>query len=316
MADSFKTVADSQRAVDKQPNIVHSLTLKWWHGWAPMIIFPGSVLAFFPVAWPRWGFMWTLAVAIYAGCKWLSWRRTLVPGAPLWRHAGYLLAWPGMDAAAFLNSSSNSKLSPCCPGEWFFALAKLAGGILLFWGVARIVPQQYPLVVGWIGMIGIVMTLHFGLFHLLSCGWRTIGVDARPLMNSPLISNSISEFWGLRWNAAFRDLTHRFLFRPLIPKFGAPGTIFIVFLFSGLIHDLVISLPAWGGYGGPTAFFLIQGSAILWSRSAIGRRIGLRNGLLGWAFMILVLLLSMFLLFQPVFVEAVIVPFMKAMEAI
>ena len=213
-----------------------------------------------------------------------------------------------------MNSSSNTKLCPCYPIEWFFALTKLAAGILLFWGVARLV--QYPLLVGWIGMIGVVMILHFGLFHLLSCGWRTIGVDARPLMNWPLTSQSNSEFWGVRWNTAFRDLTHRFLFRPLIPRVGARGAVLVGFLFSGLIHDLVISVPARGGYGGPTVFFLVQGFAILLSRSAIARRIGLRNGLLGWSFTLLSLLLPVYLLFHPVFVHEVILPFMKVVGAI
>ena len=315
MADSLKTPAGSRPAVHEDRNTPSFSTLKWWHGWGPIVILSYAVSVFFPSTWPRWSFMWTLAFAIYAGCKWLTWRRTPAPDAPLWRHAGYLLAWPGMDAAAFLNSSSNGKLFTCHPIEWFFALAKLAGGILLFWGVARLVPQQYPQPAGWIGMIGIVMILHFGLFHLLSCGWRCIGVDARPLMNWPLASNSISEFWGVRWNTAFRDLTHRFLFRPLIPRFGTRGAVLVGFLASGLIHEVVISVPAGGGYGGPTLFFLVQGFAILLSRSAIARRIGLRNGLLGRSFTLLALLLPVFILFHPVFVHGVILPFMKVVRA-
>jgi hypothetical protein len=47
-------------------------------------------------------------------------------------------------------------------------------------------------------MIGIVTTLHFGLFHLIACAWRTAGVDAQSLMNRPLASGSVSEFWGRR----------------------------------------------------------------------------------------------------------------------
>ena len=165
-------------------------------------------------------------------------------------------------------------------------------------------------------MIGLVMMLHFGLFHLLSCVWRTVGVEARPLMKWPLLSASISEFWGVRWNMAFRDLTYRFLFRPLMLRIRAWQTVLIVFLLSGLVHELVISVPARGGYGGPTAFFLLQGLAILMSRSDIGSRIGLRSGISGWGFAMMILVPPAFVLFQPIFISAVIVPFMQAMGAV
>ena len=40
-------------------------------------------------------------------------------------------------------------------------------------------------------MLGIVLTLHFGVFHLLSCFWRTLGFNARPLMNHPMRSTNL-----------------------------------------------------------------------------------------------------------------------------
>jgi len=56
-------------------------------------------------------------------------------------------------------------------------LLLLAGGIEL--------TRAHPLGGGGAGMTGIVMTLHFGLFHLLSLGWRRRGVDAPPIINAP-----------------------------------------------------------------------------------------------------------------------------------
>ncbi|MFM7128597.1 MAG: MBOAT family protein [bacterium] len=315
MADSL--IKPTENALAEGPcEPIRNSKLQWWRGWAPIIILPSMVVAGFPSTLPRWSFMWSLSFAIYAGCKWLTWRRTPAIGVPLWRHAGYLFAWPGMDAAAFLNSPSNTRFVDCTLQEWLFALLKLAAGAILFWGVARTIPHQYPYLVGWIGMISTVTMLHFGLFHLLSCGWRTIHVNARPLMNWPLTSQNIGEFWGLRWNTAFRDLTHRFLFQPLIPRLGARGAVLAGFLASGLVHDLVISLPAGGGYGGPTLFFVVQGLAILFSRTALARRIGLRTGWLGWLFTLVVILLPVFLLFHRAFVCDVIVPFMKSAGAI
>jgi D-alanyl-lipoteichoic acid acyltransferase DltB (MBOAT superfamily) len=192
----------------------------------------------------------------------------------------------------------------------------LALGLALFFGAARFAPPEESYLVGWIGMIGLVLILHFGLFHLVSCGWRSLGVDARPLMDRPLNSVSLSEFWGRRWNTAFRDLTHRFLFRPLTPWVGARGGIFGGFVFSGVVHDVVISMPARGGYGGPTLFFTIQAVGMLLERSTLGRRFGLGQGRNGWMFTMAVLVAPVYWLFHPPFVENIVVPFMRALGAI
>lgn len=283
-------------------------------GWAPLIVLPVSVLLLSPHELPRWLFMWMLSFAIYAGCKWLTWRRTAV-SAPWWRHAAYLLAWPGLDAKSFLSLRPPTHERPVL-SEWLIAGAKLLTGVALFWGASRLAPERHAVLLGWLGMIGVVLILHFGLFHLLSCAWRRFGVAAAPLMNNPAKSVRVSEFWGRRWNTAFRDLTHRFLFRPLTERLGPRGALAAGFLFSGLVHDLVISVPARGGYGGPTLFFAVQGVALLGERSRIGEAAGLGRGWRGWLFTMLVLILPAYLLFHPPFVENIIVPFMRALGAL
>jgi hypothetical protein len=130
-----------------------------------------------PFEWPHRAQMWTLAMAIYIGCKWLTWQLTAVRHVPVWKHWGYLLAWPGMDAASFLEKGSISNPSHCRSAEWLAATAKLTSGVVLLFGVARMIPPQHAYVVGWTGMIGIVLILHFGMFHLLSCTWRSLGVQ-------------------------------------------------------------------------------------------------------------------------------------------
>ena len=264
---------------------------------------------------PLWAQMWITAFAIYAGCKILTWQ-SAAGNAPLWKQAAYLVAWPGMDAAGFLAVFPESNCPRCRSIEWLAASVKLAAGIALLFGVARLVPSNLEYATGWIGMIGIVLILHFGGFHLLSCWWRARGIAARPVMDHPLASTSLGEFWGRRWNTAFRDLTHRFLFRPCASWFGVRGGLFAGFLFSGVIHDLVISVPARGGYGGPTAFFAIQGTAMLLERSACGRAMGLGSGRRGRAFTIAVLLAPVTLLFHPPFVHRIIVPFMRVLGAV
>jgi hypothetical protein len=260
--------------------------------------------------------MWTMAMIIYISCKWLTWHQAAARSAPSWKHAAYLLAWPGMDATGFLGESPIAACSRCRSSEWCGAASKLVFGVALLFAIARIIPPQYPYAAGWIGMIGTVLILHFGAFHLLSCLWRAVGLLAKPLMNRPLASRSLSEFWGRRWNTAFRDLTHRFLFQPCAMWFGPRWGIVIGFLFSGAIHDLVISVPAHGGYGRPTVFFAIQGVAMVIERSPLGHQIGLGVGWTGRLFAAVVLVAPVGLLFHRPFVVGVIVPFMHALGAI
>lgn len=268
-----------------------------------------------PTAVPPWAVMWALAAGVFAGCKWLTWHRTPAPGAPARRHLAYLLAWPGLDAKAFLGTTPLPRDRRPAPGEWAFAAGKLALGVALTWGAVRLVPAGLPLLRGWVGMAGLIFLLHFGSFHLLSCAWRAAGVDARPLMNWPVLSQGVSEFWGRRWNTAFRDLAHRFLFRPLAARLGPRAGVAAGFLFSGAVHDLVISAPAGGGYGWPTLYFVAQGVGLLAERSGSGKRLGLGAGWRGRAFAVLVVLGPAYGLFHPPFVRNVVLPFLAAIGA-
>jgi Membrane bound O-acyl transferase family len=275
--------------------------------WLPVLALPAVVVFLTPADWPRWGFMWLLAGAIALSCKWLTWLTAPPQPAPMWKQIGYVVAWPGMDAPTFLFT-----LNPPVTllTDWLLALGKFALGITLVGAVYPCIPADLELVRGWVGMVGILFVLHFGLFHLLSLAWRAFGVTARPIMDWPVLATSVSDFWGRRWNTAFRDLTHRYLFRPLAARLGGKAALLVGFFFSGLLHDLVISIPAEGGYGGPTIFFMVQAGAIFCERSAHGRRFGLGKGALGWAFTMFVLLGPLPLLFHPPFVRDVVVPFL------
>jgi Membrane bound O-acyl transferase family len=297
-------------ATQHEPAAQPATRWRWWQGWLPLAVLPAAVVGLFPADGPGWAKMWLLAGVIFVACKWLTWRRMPNLAAPLWRQAGYLAAWPGMDAATFFDA----RLRPARPtlGEWLLATGNLAIGSGLLYGVARRVPALHPLLTAWIGIVGLVLVVHFGIFHLLSCGWRRVGVEARPLMNWPITATSASDFWRRRWNTAFHDLAHRFMFRPLAPYLGGAGALWAGFLASGLIHDLVISLPAAGGYGGPTLYFLVQAAAILVERSRLGRRCGLGMGLRGWLFNTAAVTAPLPLLFHEPFLTRVIVPLLRA----
>jgi alginate O-acetyltransferase complex protein AlgI len=189
-------------------------------------------------------------------------------------------------------------------------------GLVLLWVIARRIPAEQSLLCGWIGLFGLILLLHFGSFHLVSLFWRTNGVNAAPIMSSPILSKSLGEFWGKRWNLGFRQLAHEFIFKPLQRHTGASVAGLLVFVVSGLIHDLVISVPARGGYGLPTAYFVVQGLGVMFERSAPARLMGLQKGLPARIFTLVVTAAPAFWLFHPLFVHRVIIPFMQAIHAL
>src|SRR6185437_2231005 len=104
-------------------------------------------------------------------------------------------------------------------------------GAALLFGLARFAPSG--LLAGWIGMIGMILILYFGLFDLAAIAWRLAGVDAKPIMNAPLKSRSLNEFWGRRWNGAFNQLVLSIFFRRLVRSIGSVRAILTAFLISG-----------------------------------------------------------------------------------
>jgi alginate O-acetyltransferase complex protein AlgI len=262
-----------------------------------------------------WQFMWLLASAIFAGLKWLTWSKARHRiRHPAWRSFAYLFAWPGMDAESFLDPTVVVPFPTF--RQWITAFFKTASGALLFWGLARRLPSEMPALRGWVGMIGLVLVLHFGTFHLLALLWQRARVMAKPLMDNPLHATSLAEFWGKRWNIGFRQFAHELVFQPLYRRIGVGAAGFLVFVLSGVIHDLVISVPSRAGWGLPTCYFVLQGLGAQWERSRFGARLGLRRGWRGWIFTAAVAGIPAYWLFHPWFVSRVILPFMQATHAL
>ena len=285
-----------------------------WSRWLPLLVFPAIAISLRDRV-PVWLFMWALCLAIFAALKWTTWRTARNHLKPsLGRSLAYLAAWPGMDAEAFLDSGY--RVQRPLVQQWLWACAKTALGVVLFWVIARQIPVDHSLLRGWIGLVGLIFLLHFGSFHLVSLFWQTQGIDAQPIMSNPIAARTLSEFWGRRWNLGFRQLAHEFLFRPLFRRTGAIVAGLAVFLVSGLIHDLVISVPARGGYGLPTAYFLLQGIGVIFERSPWAGHVALQGKLPARILTLLVTAAPAYWLFHPPFVQRVILPFMRAIHAL
>jgi hypothetical protein len=263
---------------------------------------------------PGWAAMWILALTEFAALKFATLHGVSSP-ARRWRVGAYLFLWPGMNAAAFLHERRATMPAPEAI-EMLAALAKMAFGVgLMSWAAMHAVDGN-PWIVGWAGMLGLIFLLHFGVLHLVSWIWRRVGFVAPPLMRTPIAATSLANLWGERWNIAFADAARRFLLRPLARRCGVRAAGAIVFLASGLVHETVISLPARGGWGGPTLYFLLQGAGVALEKSVVGLRTGLGSGPRGRLWTLLVAVAPIPLLFHEPFVRNVIVPFYRMLNAV
>src|ERR1700723_3290898 len=126
-----------------------------WIGWLPIAVLPLAAISCCNLL-PPWVCMWALSFAIFFSLKWLTWWRARTRVShPAWRSLAYLFAWPGMDAASFLDA--NEQVSPPRFPAWLWATLETALGAVLLWIVARSLPGAEPLLRGGTGMLGLIL---------------------------------------------------------------------------------------------------------------------------------------------------------------
>ncbi|HZV00342.1 MAG TPA: membrane bound O-acyl transferase family-domain-containing protein [Planctomycetota bacterium] len=207
-------------------------------------------------------------------------------------------SYPGMRPSAFAHLS----LPPRSGGRvgvggnlFTRGVIRLAVGLALY-VVARALATWSLVAATLVLMPALSLILHFGIFNLASAFWARAGADTGPLFKAPLLATSLGEFWGRRWNLAFSEMTALCVYRPLRETLGRHAALLASFVFSGLLHELAISVPVRAGYGLPTLYFLLHGALVTAERTA-----GLKSRLwtLGW------LAVPLPLLFHPPFVRGV-----------
>jgi len=258
---------------------------------------------------PPWAIMWIVALGWFGLFKWLTWCRQALrcPNIGPGNRLGYCFGWVGFDADVFCKRSVANAIPL---RNWLTALGSTLMGAGIVWGCVRHLPPDRPALIGAVGFAGIILLLHFGLFHLLALAWRRAGTAVQPIMDRPYFATCLADFWGRRWNRAYRRISFEYFFRPLVRRFGLSAGTLLAFVASGLIHESVISLPAGAGFGGPTAYFAIQGLALLLERAAPMQRV-MHNRLCGWCYTALVVVGPSGLLFPSPFLTRVIVPFLE-----
>jgi alginate O-acetyltransferase complex protein AlgI len=192
----------------------------------------------------------------------------------------FSLGWAGMRAQPFETLGG-----PALPGAWpmarFGAGRVMAGALLILMAWQQVLlPFNHlaiHLAVSSILLIAFSLILHFGILGISAGMWRFSGVNTYVLFRQPAKATSLAEFWGKRWNLAFSEMTSIAIFRPLRNKIGAPAALMAAFIFSGLLHELALSVPVNSGYGLPMLYFILQGGLVLFEKVLIARKVAFLN---------------------------------------
>jgi hypothetical protein len=110
-----------------------------------------------------------------------------------------------------------------------------------------------------------------------------------PIHRHPLLSRSLGDFWGKRWNLWvqdwLRDTSHRY--RRFLKR-----KIFISFLFSGFFHEIMVNLPYFLFYhesyfGNMTSYFMIQAIGLWVEKKILTKTSFLLKRVYLWIFILL-----------------------------
>jgi alginate O-acetyltransferase complex protein AlgI len=211
--------------------------------------------------------------------------------------AAFLFVWPGVIPDVFRRPRQAQSIEPA---RFFAAWARMALGTVSVILLAVCAPQIPDRLLGLAGVAALLLTVHLGFCDLLPWLLRWAGFAVPLLFDRPWAATSLAEFWSRRWNLAFVEMNQRLLLRKVYRRFGRRGARLALFVLSGLLHELALSLPAGAGWGLPLGYFLLHGALV-----AVEDRLRIANRAWTWFWLIAP---SPWLFHEP-FRRALIVPF-------
>jgi len=222
----------------------------------------------------------------------------------------FVVGWFGMKPKLF--ESLGSKSLDGGKALVLFGISRVLIGVFLLVVGRFLILQSYFIIklfaIGFL-LSGLSLILHFGILNISAGMWRLSGVDTRTLFKKPLLATSLTEFWGRRWNLAFSEMTSIALYRPLRSTIGSNAAMIIAFVFSGLLHELAISVPVKAGYGLPLLYFFIHGVVMYVEKVLENRSFKFSNHkIVGRVWVIFWLVAPVVLLFHKAFLKGIVLP--------
>ncbi len=216
------------------------------------------------------GGMKGLVYAEWSGSKSLS----------LHRYGIFAFLWFGMDPGSFrVTRDGLSWKQDIVIGSLCMLIGTFGAWLVWAMGWRNILVMFVPMSLGF----------HFGALRVLKGGLRAAGFPVRTLFPNVMEAQGIGDFWSRRWNTGYSQMMQRSVGRPFGARFGQNAGIMAVFVASGVLHELAITLPVRSGFGLPTLYFTIHGLLVVIERTW-GRPLGKIPALLavalpmGWLF--------------------------------
>ncbi len=218
----------------------------------------------------------------------------------------FSLTWFGMNPGVFSRRTMNKKNQGMQLIR--FGISRIGFGILLCLAAYFLTKSFSPgdlitVLMTACLLAGLSFILHFGILNINSGIWNLLGFGTYALFKDPFRSLSLAEFWGRRWNFAFSEMTSIAVHRPLKKITNNKIATIVAFAFSGLLHEMAISLPVNRGYGLPALYFGIQAIALL-----LEKKIQFKSKTLKHIWVLFWLIVPIPLLFHKYFLEGIIWP--------
>ncbi len=203
----------------------------------------------------------------------------------------YLFMWPGVSTKGFgaNNKSINTnKASKGFLGNWI----SFVFGVLFFLA-SSLIGKGESTFLNYVSLLSFFFIIHMGLVDILRSFLILGGYSPNKMFNQPFKAESLRDFWSFRWNKAFVEMNKIFIQEPMKNYLSGNTMVLLIFIISGILHEIGISFSSGQDYGRPFLYFIIQGVGFILERKVkLGRLITL-----------LVILVPLPLLFPPSFVN-------------
>lgn len=146
--------------------------------------------------------------------------------------------------------------------------ATAAGGTAVLVAAGPLSPSSWPLHL--VGGVAAVIGLVQSVIDLVRLVHAAFGVHVPPIQREPLLSTSVRDFWGRRWNRTVSDWLRRYVFAPLARRGHPVLGIVAAFAASAAFHFYIVIVPLGIAEGlVMAAFFLAQVPLIFIERRAL-----------------------------------------------